>query len=246
MTMSSIQNRKSKIQNSFTLIELLVVVAIIAVLVALLLPALKNARDQAKTISCLGFYHQFAIATQGYMGDNQDWLPMPIYLAPGVEYHWDYFLSPYLKDGKIFKDPAAIGELDPRWPPNEVGGYGINCFWIDVDHGPRTSYWDNRDYKPAIVNEPAKEVVFCDNRGMWGVGPLLDTYPASVHVSFWGGGDEVDARRPRMAPRHNLSPNVMFLDLHAENVGDLAKEWSEIWISRAWYGPPSCWRPDWN
>jgi len=148
---------------------------------------------------------------------------------------------------KIFKDPAAVGEKDPRWTDYEVSGYGINCYWVDVYSGPSKSFYDNKDYNPSIVNEPSKEVLYCDNRGLWSVGPLLDTYdPALYCVDFWGGGDIQEARRPRMAARHRQSPNVTFLDLHTEHVGGLAKEWSEYWISRRWWGPPACWRPDWD
>lgn len=60
-------------RKSFTLIELLVVVAIIAVLVAMLLPALSKARESAQAISCLGNLKQLALGSLMYADDNDDW-----------------------------------------------------------------------------------------------------------------------------------------------------------------------------
>jgi prepilin-type N-terminal cleavage/methylation domain-containing protein len=64
-----------KSKNGFTLIELLVVVAIIAVLVALLLPALARARDMAKRAACGSNLRQMGVYSQAYSGDNNDRLP---------------------------------------------------------------------------------------------------------------------------------------------------------------------------
>jgi prepilin-type processing-associated H-X9-DG protein/prepilin-type N-terminal cleavage/methylation domain-containing protein len=72
-----IRNLKTKIQSpkSFTLIELLVVVAIIAVLVALLLPALASARGHAKTLVCGSQMKQMYTATLLYTQHNSDFFP---------------------------------------------------------------------------------------------------------------------------------------------------------------------------
>jgi prepilin-type N-terminal cleavage/methylation domain-containing protein/prepilin-type processing-associated H-X9-DG protein len=59
----------------FTLIELLVVVAIIAILAAMLLPALQNAKEQAKRSVCLSNQRQLALALLAYAGDNNSYLP---------------------------------------------------------------------------------------------------------------------------------------------------------------------------
>jgi prepilin-type N-terminal cleavage/methylation domain-containing protein len=64
-----------KTQKAFTLIELLVVIAIIAILAALLLPALAQAKNKAKLATCQSNFHQVFVATTLYAGDYNDWYP---------------------------------------------------------------------------------------------------------------------------------------------------------------------------
>jgi prepilin-type N-terminal cleavage/methylation domain-containing protein len=104
-------------RKGFTLIELLVVIAIIALLMSILMPALRNVRDQAKNSMCMQRLQQWGVMFRMYADDWDDvlmgWSDYNWWSHPQdptdhfVEHAWVHLMYSYAKDFEIFLCPAA-------------------------------------------------------------------------------------------------------------------------------------------
>ena len=85
-----------KIKNAFTLVELLVVIGIIALLIAILLPSLAQAREAARSIACLSNLRQIGVAIISYANDNRGGPPIGHWNWGSSTATWMTLINPYL------------------------------------------------------------------------------------------------------------------------------------------------------
>jgi prepilin-type N-terminal cleavage/methylation domain-containing protein/prepilin-type processing-associated H-X9-DG protein len=121
---------QSRRKGGFTLIELLVVIAIIAILAALLLPALAKAKRQALKTYCLNNEHQQCLALTMYGNENREFLPdgSSGYWAWDTAYSLEGFLTNNGTTYKTWYDPGVeprFGDADFLALWNFAGSYGV-------------------------------------------------------------------------------------------------------------------------
>ena len=106
---------------AFTLIELLVVIAVIAILAALLLPALARASENGRQTFCINSEHQQAIAVFMYAQDHDDVLPPVAYQdAAGNVTNWPALLDPYLRSIRLHVCPTDLLAKSNSYGLNEL------------------------------------------------------------------------------------------------------------------------------
>ena len=226
----------------FTLVELLVVIAIIAILAALLLPALDKARKKAQSISCVGNMTQISKLMTFYQTDNDDWcMPATIHGSPWVSFG----VERYKLKKEIYHCP---GEPIFKWSETSMNdnskwvNYGLNTYSFGEDL--RADGTLNKDAKLHKVQEYSR---FGRNSSL---GVFVDTVPqdslyngiirhGSGGASFWEVDSEVAPYNSsgEWCPayvRHNDRANVVMFDGHVQSLS-----YKTLRYDRNSYGNPT-------
>jgi prepilin-type N-terminal cleavage/methylation domain-containing protein len=175
--------RRAHRRSAFSLIELLVVIAIIAVLIGLLLPALRGAREAARLSKCRSGLHQILAAVHLYVNDNRDGLPLPNWGPVAARPGWLYdqtcgpavgqpfapenrssgTLYPYLEIDDIYRCPShqapfeGTALLTSFIMNGAVVAYRdpSRSFRIDQFRADSAIIWDANEQGPVAFNDGA-------------------------------------------------------------------------------------------
>jgi prepilin-type processing-associated H-X9-DG protein len=220
------------------LIELLVVVAIIAVLVAILLPALTAARENARAIYCSANMRQIGQAVNLYADDNSDTM-VPSWFAPDpAQPNTGYEAQTYLYDLKYL--PTIASWTCPSLPSPQDwygvgqargGGYGVNYRHIH----PAVEPWALQPAQKRSSLERSSVVlsfveVLTGDNGLPGYPsnqwPYYVYCPVWTDLCWWGDASAVG----QIARRHSLT-NVLFADAHVAGVpyDDIVRNANDIY-----------------
>lgn len=246
-------------RSAFTLVELLVVISIIAMLVAILLPALGAARTSAKSITCATGLRQIGIATASYLNDNDGvlfWYDQNQSLEPTPEprpvryWYMKLMVGEYLADNPndyskmtapILFCPESVYDSAVQVPPAGWSEEAYALYWGGISYGLNIALHFNYDNGAAIEHTRAEQVQEPSRT-------IMSTDSFNQSSSYFFGSSWVSANYSGTGgvawPRHANAANALWLDGHASSAQAASDNPASIYDPSALttlYGTPDHW-----